>query len=161
MAQTANLKLNLAQASDLIDVNSAFVDNFRTLDQLGIDYVIESKTKDNWWWRKWRGGRMEMGIDTQTFATQTLYAWESSGMWITEPMSFGAYPVAFAKEPIAIIMFRREDGNRRGGDIHICGTSAKDASKLLSTSPEFRMVDAAYGRYVNPKFGIYVTGRYK
>lgn len=157
MATTSNLGLNIVSDGDYVNPKTAFTDNFYKLDNLGLDYVVETGTKGNWWWRKWKKGRLEQGIDSQTFSTFTsLTPWGS--MFMSDPLSFGDYAKPYVADPLVIIMFRSDTSGQLGGIIHISGS---DQADLKTTCPNFRMIDAYSNPYTNPKFGIYVTGRYK
>lgn len=157
MAQTSNLKLNLVTGADYVNPDTAFVNNFKLIDPLGLDYITAEGNSGNWWWRQWKGGRMEMGIDSQTFTTFTLVPWATSGLYISGDLEFPAYAMPFSSEPLAIVTYRKETGSKRGGIVHTIGSH----SDPLTRPPVFRMVDAVQQTYTNPKFGIYVTGRYK
>lgn len=156
MSTTSNLGLNLVTSADYVNPQTAFTDNFKKIDALGKDYITAMGNTGNWWWRQWKSGRMEMGIDSQTFASFTPEAW--GAMYISNALNFGGYPKTFAADPLALIMFRKEDNGTLGGIIHVSGS---DQTDLKSVSPNFRMIDAYPNAYKNPKFGIYVTGRYK
>lgn len=155
MSTTSNLGLNLVTSADFVDPDTAFVKNFEKIDTLGLDYITNKGTTGNWWWRQWKSGRMEMGVDSQTFSTFSLQTW--GAMFMSDPLNFGGYPKTFSNEPLPIIMFRKDDNGNLGGIIHVSGS---DQTDLKSKCPNFRMVDAANNTYKNPKFGIYVTGTY-
>lgn len=156
MATTSNLGLKLTTGSDLVDPVADFSDNFKKLDVLGADYVVSKGTSGEWWWRKWKSGRAECGIDSKTFSSISTVGWGS--MFITNDMQFPAYPFAFKSAPFVTILFRAEDGQGLGGIIHIRPNST--ASELLTKPPKFAVVDATSSTYHNPKFGLFATGRY-
>lgn len=156
MATTSNLGLKLTTGSDLVDPVTDFSNNFQKIDALGLDYVVSKGTSGEWWWRKWKSGRAECGIDSKTFATTTPVSWGS--MYISYDMQFPAYPFAFKAAPFVNIMFRTANNSAIGGIVHI--RPQANESALLTKPPKFALVDATNNTYASPKFGIFVTGRY-
>ena len=62
MASTTNLEIEKLNSADYVSVEP--INNaFDKLDALGVDYVTESGTSGEWWYRKWKSGRAECGID--------------------------------------------------------------------------------------------------
>lgn len=55
---TANLKLSKINSSDYVSVDT-FNENYDILDNLGVDYIIEKGTSDEWYYRKWNSGLVE------------------------------------------------------------------------------------------------------
>lgn len=155
---TENLGLKLTTGSDLVDPVTDFSDNFKKLDKLGADYVIEQGQSGEWWYRKWNSGRAECGIDSHTFADFTTGPW--GPIYNHFGMTFPAYPFAFSKAPFVTIMYRYETNNY-GGIIHISPAGSND-QRLLTNPPQFGVVDAVGPHtYKNSKFGIFATGWYK
>ena len=74
MAKTPNLGINEINGSDYIDY-SVFNTVFNTLDALGLDYIVEKGTSGEWWYRKWKSGRAECGIDNKNLGDQEVIAW--------------------------------------------------------------------------------------
>lgn len=155
---TTNLGLNIALGADKVNPVEAFTRNFETIDKLGVDYVTKTGTSGEWWYRIWKSGRAECGIDTKTFETKTSVGWGS--MWLADNFSFGVnYPLTFSAPPFVTVLFRYEQ-NGYGGIVHIKPASSE--SKLTTTPPEFAVADAnGPHTYTNPKFGIYATGVFK
>ena len=157
MAETTNLKITKIEASDYVSpdpINTAF----DILDALGLDYVVEQNSNSNgWWYRKWKSGRAECGIDSKGFATVSLSAWGS--LYISQSYNFGAYPLTFKALPTVTINFLQSTSNVAGGMVHI--RSRSDSSVGLTKSPNFSVVDASNANYGVPTFGIYVVGRWK
>lgn len=159
MAETTkNLGLKLTTGSDLVDPETAFSANFRKLDELGADYVIEQGKSGEWWYRKWNSGRCECGIDSKTFASKTSANWGGHGFlcgrWV-----FPAYPFAFSQPPFVTIMYRYEN-NQYGGIVHVHPASSEN--NLLTQPPYFSVFDTnGPHTYTNPKFGLMATGWYK
>lgn len=159
MAETTkNLGLNLTTGSDLVDPVSAFSNNFKKIDKLGADYVIEQGKSGEWWFRKWNSGRCECGIDSKTFDSMTSVDWVGHG-YLCGPWSFPAYPFAFSQPPFVTIMYRYEPKGH-GGIVHVLPASSEN--NLLTQPPSFCVYDAAGPhQYTNPKFGMMATGWYK
>lgn len=159
MAETTkNLGLKLTTGSDLVDPETAFSANFRKLDELGADYVIEQGKSGEWWYRKWNSGRCECGMDSKTFSNKTSADWNGKG-YLCGPWSFPAYPFAFSKPPFVTIMYRYESSGH-GGIVHIAVASTE--TNLLTQPPSFYVYDASGPHtYTTPKFGLMATGWYK
>lgn len=109
MATTTNLKLTLLEGASVVDYNqiNAYVKAF---DALGKDYVTEVGTKGNYWYRIWKSGRCECGVDNRRYFDSLPLdrSWGgTTGIWITngriEP--FGDYPRTFVARPYANICF--------------------------------------------------------
>lgn len=155
---TKNLGLTLTTGSDLVDPVTDFSNNFKKLDALGMDYVIAQGKSGEWWYRKWNSGRVECGIDSKTFSTQTSHKWAEAG-YLCGPWTFPAYPFTFSSAPFVTILYRYEQ-NGYGGLIHI--HPASDEKNLLTQPPSFSVFDAGGPHtYTNPRFGLYATGWYK
>lgn len=151
---TSNLGLSTVDSSDYISPDP-FNANFEKIDALGKDYVTESGTSGEWWYRKWKSGRAECGIDYKQFA-KTQFNLDSTGnLYMTPRMSFGAYPFSFASRPFVTISFE--------GDVSYSGRGSfcvQEHNNSTTTSPKFAIVDWMTGE-TTPVCGIYVNGRYK
>ena len=79
MSNTTHMNIQLINSSDFVDP-SVINNGFQKLDALGIDYVIESGTSGEWWYRKWKSGRADCGIDSHTFPTSNMNAWLASSL---------------------------------------------------------------------------------
>ena len=154
---TTNLGIELINGSDYISPDP-INEGFKILDKLGIDYVVESGTSGEWWYRKWNSGRAECGVDAKTFSTTTSTTW--AGTWgLTPDMTFGAYPFAFSQSPVVTINFIKTASGGMGGMIHI---RANNSTAALTTSPNFSIADATCPRtYQSPVCSIFVAGKYK
>lgn len=153
MASTTNLGMEIEPTSNFVSPET-FNKNFQILDALGVDYIIEKGTSGEWWYRKWKSGRAECGIDDKAFANQDhKSAWGS--MYTTAIMSFGAYPFSFASRPFAIISFNSDSSGSHRSYISM------ESSTSTSQAPRFSLVDPNSGTITAPHFGIYVCGRYK
>lgn len=159
MAETTkNLGLTLTTGSDLVDPVAGFSDNFKKLDELGSDYVIEQGKSGEWWYRKWNSGRCECGIDSKTFDSKTSSNWSNKG-YLCGRWTFPAYPFAFSQPPFVTIMYRYEP-NGFGGITHVHPVSNENS--LLTQPPAFSVYNAdGPHTYKNPKFGMMATGWYK
>lgn len=157
MANTSVMNIPLINGSDYI-TPEAINNAFNTLDALGLDYITEMGTSGEWWYRKWKSGRAECGIDSRTFPDVTTSIW-GSAFYMGGHWQFPAYPFSFSKPPFVTIMYRN-DTNKYGGIIHIHPTT--DENTLLTQPPQFSVADAnGPHTYKSSKFGIFVTGVYK
>lgn len=155
MATTTNLELNKIEPEDYVDLDP-INKNWDKIDQLGVDYVIEQGKSGEWWYRKWKSGRAECGIDQKTFADMTSYKW--GALYRVGPYKFPNFPITFSSPPISNIMYR-SDNNNYGGILHVhpwYGTQA------LTAPPSFSIADPLGPHtYKSPVCGIFVTGTWK
>lgn len=148
-----NMGLETIDTSDYVSPEP-INNNFKKLDVLGLDYVTESGTSGEWWYRKWKSGRAECGIDDKNFGNVAhTNAW--GAMWTSGQLNFGAYPFAFASRPFATIVFNSNTGTEHNSYISLVSTTS------TTTSPKFVLVDPYSNTAQNAHFGIYVCGRYK
>lgn len=156
MAATTNLGLAQVDSSDFVSPEP-FNTNFELLDKLGLDYIVESGTSGEWWYRKWKSGRAECGIDNKAFNAVDLHVWggSTSGLYATTQYSFGAYPFAFATKPYVGILFAydKQYSGRGSFVIHFNNQST-------TQSPNFEIVDPI-NRRMEPVCCIFVAGNYK
>lgn len=150
---TKNLALETIDPSDYVSPDT-INNNFNRVDALGVDYVVEAGYSGEWWYRKWKSGRAECGIDDKMFDN-----WDRTGAWgalyRSSARSFGAYPFAFKVRPYVGISQNSIDGGYLGGYIFYL------PSDSTTTSPAFMSVDSVSSTMGHPHFGIYVVGRYK
>lgn len=151
---TKNLGLDIINASDYVSP-TPINNNMNKIDALGVDYIVEKGTSGEWWYRKWKSGRAECGIDSKQFGQQTLTAAPEGSLYITSDLSFGAYPFSFAARPYTAIIFEGDELNANRGSF-----VATKHSTSTTLSPTFFMVDWSSGN-TKPMCGIYVCGRYK
>lgn len=148
-----NMGLTNIDPSDYVSpdtINS----NFKKLDALGLDYIVESGYSGEWWYRKWKSGRAECGIDYKSFGNVAhTTAW--SHLFLSAQLNFGAYPFAFSVRPFATITFESNTGTEHNSYISYVSTNS------TTTSPKFVLVDPNSGTANDAHFGIYVCGRYK
>lgn len=134
------------------DINN----NFNKLDVLGLDYVVASGKSGEWWYRKWKSGRAECGIDFKDFGNQKMHLDPSLGnAYETSDLSFGAYPFSFASRPYVHVQWE--------GDSDFSGRGAYAVTRnthSTTQSPSFFVVDWIYPD-MHLYAGIYVNGRYK
>jgi len=148
-----NMGLVNIDSSDYVSPND-INNNFKKLDALGLDYVTASGKSGEWWYRKWKSGRMECGIDDKNFGN-VAHTEPWSNMYVSAQLNFGAYPFAFASRPFATITFQSNSGGEHKSYIsYVSSTST-------TTSPKFMLVDPNSGTANSAHFGIYVCGRYK
>ena len=130
--------------------------NFAKLDALGRDYVVESGKSGEWWYRKWKSGRAECGIDWKDFGNQKLHMDANLGnAYETTDLSFGAYPFSFTKRPFAHVQWE--------GDANVTWRGAYAVTRHTTSttqSPSFFIVDWI-SQDMHLYAGIYVCGTYK
>lgn len=153
MSITPNLSLTKINADDFVSpdpINLAF----DIIDKLGVDYVVEQGTSGEWWYRKWKSGRAECGIDHKNFGdlphTQT---WGS--VYTSRGLTFGNYPFAFVDKPYSIISFLGTSDQSHWPYV------AQRGSNSTTISSPFALMDPLSGIAKDATFGIYVCGRYK
>lgn len=148
-----NLGLSYINGSDYVSPKP-INDNFKILDTLGLDYIVLTGYSGEWWFRKWKSGRAECGIDTKNFGKVShTVAW--GNVFISSDLSFGAFPFAFAAPPFVSISF-----NGSSDAVHRSYIVYRGANSTIM-SPAFNIVDPHSGEAENAYFGIYVNGRYK
>lgn len=155
MSQTTNMGINLINPSDYVDP-SAINEGFEALDALGVDYVIESGQSGIWTYRKWKSGYAEVEA-MKTFADSTMSSW-ANGWYISQPYTFGTYPITFKSEPLVNINFVRSSSNGYGAMVHIRGANS---GSYLTNCPNFSLADPTESTYSSPKMAIRATGYYK
>ena len=148
-----NLGLSYINGSDYVSPKP-INDNFKKLDALGLDYVVLTGYSGEWWFRKWKSGRAECGIDTKNFGN-VVHKTPWSNWFISVDLSFGAFPFAFAAPPFVSISFNGSSDARHRSYISYRGANS------TTMSPAFNIVDPNSSTAENAYFGIYVNGRYK
>lgn len=128
--------------------------NFQKLDALGLDYVVETGKSGEWWYRKWKSGRAECGVDRKEFSEVTSWITSDYG-YLTPDMSFGSYPFSFKSRPYTSITFEGDKNYSTRGSY--CVPRHSDSTTL---SPSFFIVDWG-NQNMKPVCGIYVNGWYK
>ena len=153
---TANLGLETIDASDYVSP-TPINNNMAKIDKLGVDYVIAQGKSGEWWYRKWKSGRAECGIDAKKFGQQQLgKPSPESTTYMTNRMSFGAYPFAFKSKPFVCISFEGDSELAIRGSF--CVQQADQSPTTVA--PLFAIVDWKAGT-ITPTCGIYATGSYK
>ncbi len=148
---TTNLGMEIVPTSDFVSPEP-FNRNFKKIDALGVDYVVAKGTSGEWWYRKWKSGRAECGVDNKQFGVSTLTK-QDYGLAISATMSFGAYPFSFKSRPFTIISFQGDAKNSNRGSF-----IAQEHSTSTSRSPNFFVCDWSANQ-IQPMCGIYVCGR--
>lgn len=153
---TTNLGLELINSSDYVSP-TPINQNMEKLDNLGVDYIVEEGTSGEWWYRKWKNGRAECGIDSKQFPEITSWTQVGDLAVIGGSMTFGAYPFAFAERPFTAISF--EGDLTSSQRVSLVGMSHSTSTTL---SPYFLIMDFSTPPVnMKPVCGIYVCGRYK
>jgi hypothetical protein len=153
MSATTNLEIEKLNSADYVSVDP--INNaLDKLDKLGVDYVTESGTSGEWWYRKWKSGRAECGIDRKNFGTiEHKSAW--GAMYSSGTKSWGSsYPVTFSSAPMATVSFLYNGS----GSTH-CSFVALESTNSTTTPPKFALIDPNSGTAENANFGIYVCGK--
>lgn len=142
--------------SDYLDP-TVFNNNFNLIDKLGLDPITESGKSGEWWYRKYRSGRYECGVDSKQFAESALHGWggSGSGLYATNQYTFGAYPFNFSARPNAVVTFQNDANNASRGSIIVMFNTTS-----TSMSPSFEVVDPL-NINMKPLCGIVVYGIYK
>ena len=149
---TNNLGLESVDPSDYVSP-TPFNANFEKLDALGLDYVTASGKSGEWWYRKWKSGRMECGIDDKNFGSLSItQPW--GGMYVSQSLDFGAYPFAFASRPFTTIVFQSSSGGKHYGYVSYVSSTS------MAAPPKFVLVEVHSGTENSVHFGIYACGKY-
>ena len=156
MSTTTNMGIELINGSDYISPDP-INDGFTKLDKLGVDYITERGTSGNWWYRKWNSGRAECGIEDYNFGALAFdEKWGS--LYLTHMLTFGAYPISFAKNPSTVINFLYDDGGTYGAFLMMRATKSEEA---LIQSPKFSLARADAITISGAHVGIFVNGTLK
>lgn len=129
--------------------------NFAKLDVLGNDYVVEKGTSGEWWFRKWKSGRAECGVDSKQFEKQKMETLGTANMYRTQYLTFGAYPFSFAIRPYVSLIFEGDLTNAGRGSFAV-----PQHNTSTTQSPNFFIADWDKAD-MQPLVGILVVGRYK
>lgn len=152
---TKNLNLPQFDGSDYISVDP-FNDAFSKLDKLGTDYVVESGKVGEWWYRKWKSGRAECGIDAKEFPRQNMQPFGSSKeLHMTPPTSVGAFPIQFKSIPTVLVNYLNDKAYKGRGCFVI-----NYGNTTTTTGPTVAMVDPTNAP-AQLVFSIFVAGWYK
>jgi hypothetical protein len=157
MATTTNLGIEKLNSSDYVSVDP--INNaFDKIDNLAVDYVTEKGTSGEWWYRKWKSGRAECGIDRHNAGTLdhstpwgSMYTSGSKG-WGNNGQVIN-YPITFSAAPMVIITFLYSSSTTTH-----CSFVAQQSSKSTTTPPNFALIDPNTGKANDATFGIYVCG---
>lgn len=153
MANTTHLQLQKINSSDFVSPEP-INNNMDKLDALGIDYIVQQGKTGEWWYRKWKSGRAECGIDNKNFGSATLQAW--GNVYSTYiGFSFGAYPFAFKQAPFVMISRSPMTTNTYFGVI------MGDVTSPTTVSPRVDLWRADKIDLSNVILSIFVTGFYK
>lgn len=129
MAKTPNLGLNLLNGADFVDY-TALNTIFETLDELGLDYVVEQGVSGEWWYRKWKSGRAECGIDDHNAGDQEIIAW--NWLWMSHFISISNWPVTFKGRPGFHVSVNWTGDNR--GDVWATSEWTESGLKVALTT---------------------------
>ena len=154
MAETTNLGIALIDASDYVSPDP-INEGFELLDALGLDYIVEqSSNSGGWWYRKWKSGRAECGIDAKNFGSVAhTTTWNT--MYRSPQLSWGSYPFAFKSRPMVVMSFLYSADGGHESYVTYTGTTS------TTVAPKFRLIDPNSGTATDATFGIYVYGFWK
>ena len=161
-SRTANLNLLKFEGSDTVNYND-FNGNFDIIDKMGVDYVTQKGTKGEWWYRVWRSGRAECGVDNLRVGNSGMSAWESTrnnvktftGFYISNAeFSFGNYPVSFVAPPYRTFSLNYIDNH---SNIH--GWIIQQSTPGQTTSPRYKVVSTFSDDFNGIQVGVFCTGR--
>lgn len=149
---TSNLNLDIIDSSEFVSPEK-INNNTQKLDALGKDYITDSGKSGEWWFRKYKSGRMECGIDCKQFPDTPMPESIANGaMWRSSYLRFGAYPFAFSAPPFYTITFIKSIDQGRMA-LPVVETGASNTQ-----SPVFRIWDINGSVFKGPCFGIFVSG---
>jgi hypothetical protein len=98
--ETSNLNMTLPSGSDVVDIE-VLNTNFKTLDELGVDYIVEHGVKNSWTYRRWKSKIYECWKNaTASLNPDTNY---------TQVVDSGDLPVTFSSTP-TIVASGYQDG---------------------------------------------------
>lgn len=155
-----NMGLSTINSSDFVSPDP-INQNFEKLDVLGLDYVVEQGTSGEWWYRKWKSGRAECGIDAKQYDTMDLHEGigNHSEFYFSNSLNLGAYPFAFSSRPFCQIVY---EGDSAHGETDVTFPMlGLHHSTSTTQSPDFWLMDFMPKTGMKPLFGAYVCGDYK
>lgn len=153
---TSNVDLDLLNAQDFVSVDP-INNNFEKVDAQLADAIIARGASGDWWYRKYRSGRYECGVEFKWFAKSNLTN-VNNAYGISGEYTFGNYPITFVGRPYCNITFEDENG---GGYAKCFGWIAMNKMVSRSTSPTFKVCIDRGKAPIKPACGIHVIGRWK
>lgn len=153
---TSHLNLDLIDPDDMVSVDP-LNNNFNKIDAQLADAVIERGASGDWWYRKYRNGRYECGIEFKWFDKSNLTN-VANAYGISKQYDFGPYPITFVGRPYCNITFEDENG---GNYAHCYGWIMMDKSCHRSRTPWFKVAIDRGKAPIKPACGIHVIGRWK
>lgn len=155
MAATEKLGMQLIEGSDVVDP-SVINDNFKKVDGLAVDYVVESGMSGEWWYRKWNSGRYECGVDRKAF-DNVQTGTPITDVFFSRRLTFDSFPINFVSPPLSIIQFIEASA---GNEQHVIWTvNTGDATN--NRPPNFAVATAIAVNLGTCYIGCYTTGRWK
>lgn len=155
MAVTTHLQLQKINNSDFVSPEPINA-NMDKLDKLGVDYIIEQGKSGEWWYRKWKSGRAECGIDNKSFGSASVRSW--GNIFSTyNGFSFGPYPFAFKTAPFVTVT--RSPSTAASGAYF--GVVTGEATSPTTQAPPVDLWRADEVEITKVVLSIYVTGFYK
>lgn len=151
MATTTNLSLQKINGSDFVSPN-VFNQNFDRIDQLGVDYVVETGRSGIWRYQRWKSGKCECWGNYTTPVADYNEPWYSTwypGYSFTLPN----FPKVFSEAPTVVMNVARFIRNETWGytgiwDVFTTAVNTKNCGCLVSSDKKELQVSVVIGVYV-------------
>lgn len=154
MSQTPNLGLTLINGSDVVDYQ-VFNKNFTELDKASRDYVTDTGTTNRWWWRKWKSGRAECGIDNMLLTNNQNANFNTSwgaGLYRCQDFDFGNFPLTFSAKPYCSVVLSYCAGDYTGPVVQHAAAGG------TNKAPAFYFLRPTTGTVSSCQWSIFVAG---
>lgn len=93
---TTNLNLAIVGSDEYVSPDP-FNENFTKLDELGVDYITETGTSSDWFYRKYKSGRAECWAVKSMSDVSCTTAWGS--LYRSGDVGNTSYPFSFSAPP--------------------------------------------------------------
>lgn len=90
---TPNLDMSLPSGSDVVDIEVLNA-NFKTLDELGVDFIMEQGVSNSWTYRRWKSNIYE--------CWKNVTASLNKNSDNTQTVDSGNFPVTFSSVPTLV-----------------------------------------------------------
>lgn len=152
---TSHVGLELINPDDLVSVDPLNT-NFNKIDEQLADSIVERGASGDWWYRKYRNGRYECGIEFKWMNKSNLTYVDNFG-W-SDSYSLPAYPITFVGRPYCNIVFLDENG---GNYAAVQAIIAMNKQISRTNPPAFRIGFLHASKPVKPAVGCHVIGHWK
>ncbi len=153
---TSHLDLDLIDPDDMVSVDP-LNNNFTKIDAANADSIIERGASGDWWYRKYRNGRYECGIEFKWLDKKKIEMYKDPIGWSQE-YSLPAYPITFVGRPYCNIVYLDENGGSYA-KLHAWVAMNKQISR--TNPPTFRIITLAGRNPIKPAVGCHVIGHWK